>query len=216
MNFSSKITNHAGYIKELEILCDRLKAAGFRIQGTRLDIYRKTFATINKFLTENREDELIKKLPSPTFINDEFPDLTLPGLRVRIEKVLEGNRELAKETPEKGEPRNYLFELVMAGLLKRAGFRIQLNRIEDIFVEFGDRPFFIECKRIHSQARLQERIDHAACQIGKCCDDARTPKARGVIAIDISKLLNPGARFLQCLTIEALSSVCESLLQTFR
>jgi hypothetical protein len=70
-----------------------LKAAGFRIQGTRLDIYRKTFATINKFITENREEELVKKLPSFTFINDiyesqelieacdEFPDLTQPGLR---------------------------------------------------------------------------------------------------------------------------------------
>jgi hypothetical protein len=228
MNFSAKVTNHAGWIKELEILCDRLKAAGFRVQGTRLDIYRKTFATINKFLTENREQELVKKLPSPTFINDlhesqelieacdEFPDLTQPGLRVRIEKALEGNRELAKETPEKGEPRNYLFELVMAGLLKRAGFRIRLDRIEDAFFEFGDRPFFIECKRIHSQGMLQERIDHAACQIGKRCDDAETPKARGVVAIDVSKLLNDGTGLFQCSTLAVFRSVCADSLTTFR
>jgi hypothetical protein len=228
MDFSFEITNHAGWIKELETLCDRLKAAGFRVQGTRLDVYRKTFATINKFITENREGELVKKLPFPAFANDlhesqelieacdEFPDLTQPGLRDRIEKVLKGTRELEKETPEKGEPRNYLFELVMAGLLKRAGFRVHLDRIEDIFFEFGDRPFFVECKRIHSQARLQERIDDAAWQIGKRCDDAGTPKARGIIAIDVSKLLNPGTGFFQSLTLEALNSECENLLRIFR
>jgi hypothetical protein len=228
MNFRAKITNHAAYIKELEALCDRLKAAGFRIQGTRLDIYRKTFATIDKFITENREQELVKRLPSPTFINDlhesqeiieacdEFPDLTQPGLRDRIEKVLKGTRELEKETPEKGEPRNYLFELVMAGSLKRAGFGIHLDRIEDIFFEFRNSPFFIECKRIHSQARLQERIDDAAYQIGKRCDEARTSKARGIIAIDVSKLLNDGTGLFQCSTLAVFSSACRQLLTTFQ
>jgi hypothetical protein len=228
MNFSAKITNHAGWIIELETLCDRLKAASIRIQGTRLDLYRKTFATINKFITENREQELVEKLPLPTFINDlhesqelvdacdGFVDLTQPGLRRRIEKALEGNRELQVETPEKGEPRNYLFELVIAGLLKRAGFNIYLDRDEDIFCEFGGKPFFVECKRIHSHARLQERIDEAACQVGKRCDDARTPKARGIIAIDVSKLLNPGTGLFHCLTLEALSSECSNLLQVFR
>jgi len=158
MDFNSKITNHAGWINELEALCDRLKVASIQIQGTRLDLYRKTFATINKFITENREEELVKKLPLPTFINDlhesqelveacdEFADLTQAGLRVRIEKALKGPRELQRETPEKGEPRNYLFELVMSGLLKRAGFNIYLDRNEDIFFEFGGRPFFVECK----------------------------------------------------------------------
>src|SRR5215468_2066544 len=129
LSFTTKITNNAGWTKELETLCTRLKAANFRIQGTRLDIYRKTFATIDQFLNDGREAELAKKLPFPTSLNDlhesqevieacdEFPDLTQPGLRDRLEKVLGGTRELEKETPEKSEPRNYLFELVMAALL---------------------------------------------------------------------------------------------------
>jgi hypothetical protein len=228
MSFRAKITNHAGWTKELEALYDRLNTAGFRVQATRLDAYRKTFATIDKFITENRQEELVKKVPFPTFANDlhesqefieacdEFPDLTQPGLRDRIEKVLKGARELEKETPERGEARNYLFELVMAGLLKRAGFKVRLDRIEDVSLEYSDRPFFIECKRILSQAKLQERIDHAANQIGKRCNDAGTQKARGVIAIDISKLLNDGKSFLQCPTLEALNSEVETLFNLFR
>jgi hypothetical protein len=228
MNFRSKITNHAGWTKELEALYDRLNVAGFRVEGTRLDAYRKTFATINKLIAENREVELVKQVPFATFANDlhesqefieacdEFPDLTQPGLRDRIVKVLKGVRELEKETPEKGEPRNYLFELVMAGVLKRAGFKVRLDRIEDVYLEYSDRPFFIECKRIHSQAKLQERIDHAADQIGKRCDNAGTPKARGIVAIDVSKLLNDGKAFLQCPTLEALNSEVEDLFTTFR
>jgi hypothetical protein len=125
-------------------------------------------------------------------------------------------RELEKEKPGKGEARNYLFELVIAGLLKRAGFKVCLDRIEDVSFEYSDRPFFIECKRIHSQAKLQERIDHAAVQIGKRCDDAETLKARGIVAVDVSKLLNNGKAFLYCSTLRELNSEVESLFKLFR
>jgi hypothetical protein len=69
-----------------------LKAPSFQVQGTRLDIHRKTFVTINKFITENRDSELHKKFPLSVLINDlresqelieacnEFPDLGQPGL----------------------------------------------------------------------------------------------------------------------------------------
>jgi hypothetical protein len=101
-------------------------------------------------------------------------------------------------------------------LLKRAGFKVRLDRIEDVSFEHSDRPFFIECRCVHSQAKLQERIDHAAVQIGKRCDDARTPKARGIVAVDVSKLLNDVKAFLYCSTLRELNSEVESLFKLFR
>jgi hypothetical protein len=71
-------------------------------------------------------------------------------------------------------------------------------------------------QRIHSQARLRERIEEAASQIGKRCDDVKNRRARGIIAIDVSKLLNSGDRFFRALTIAAFSSECENLISAFR
>src|SRR6516225_6550555 len=200
IKFTASDTKRANWIERLNALYERPQAAGFRVQGTRLDLYRKTFVTIDKFIAENRKQELQGKVGMATHVNevhesgelldacDEFPDLTQAGLRERLQKALCGPKELEKETPEKGEPRNFLFELVIAALLKRAGFSIDLARSEDVFSQLDGRPVFVECKRIHSSSRLDERIEHAALQIGKRCDEARSSKARGIIAIDVSKL----------------------------
>jgi hypothetical protein len=221
------VTKRAGRIKRLDALYERLKAAGFRVQGTRLDLYRKTFYTIDKFITENREQELNTKVGIATLVNDlheshelleacdEFPDLTQAGLRDRLKKALNGPRELEKETPEKGEPRNFLFELVMASLLKRAGFAIDLDRTEDVFFQLAGRPVFMECKRIHSLPRLEKRIEDATLQIRERCDGTHASEARGIIAIDVSRLLNPGDGFFEASTSQDLFFGCTIFFENF-
>jgi hypothetical protein len=150
--FTADIRDHTTWSKELDTLCERLETAGYRIQGTRLDSYRVTFATISQFIRENRVHELPNKVPISTLINDlheshelceaclDFPDLNFPGLRDRLGKALEGAPQLEMETAAKGKPRNFLFELVMAGLLKRAGLSIRLDRGEDVSFEFRNVP----------------------------------------------------------------------------
>lgn len=156
-------TDYVGYSKRLEDLCTRLKAAGYRVSSSRLDAYRKTFATNELLIRENRVSELLSKIPFPTFLNDfhesneileacnEFSDFDTPGLRDRLERVLSGTGELREETPNTGEPRNLLFELVIAAILKRSGFQAHLDRTEDVFFELARIPCFVECKRVHSQ-----------------------------------------------------------------
>jgi hypothetical protein len=130
-------TDYVGYSKRLDDLCARLKAADYRVNSSRLDAYRKTFATNELLIRENRVSELLSKIPFPTFLNDfyesneileacgEFADLNTPGLRDRLERVLSGTGELKEETPGSGEPRNLLFELVIAATLKRSGFQVK-------------------------------------------------------------------------------------------
>jgi hypothetical protein len=65
----------------------------------------------------------------------------------------------------------------MASTLKRAGFRVRLDQIEDVFFEISDGiPCFMECKRVHSQRKLGERIDKASARFGDAVTILQTPE----------------------------------------
>jgi hypothetical protein len=142
-------TNHAGHAQNLETLYQRLKSAGLWAEGTRLDLYRKTADTIAEYIKSGHGFELVQKVGFQRFANDlheshefieisnEFPDRTDPALRDRLSKALRGPADLDKETPQNADGRNYLFELVMAGLFKRAGLAVYLDRDEDVSFSFG-------------------------------------------------------------------------------
>jgi hypothetical protein len=228
MAYSAEKRDYIGYSNRLDALCVRLKAAGYQVASTRLDAYRKTFARNELLIRENRSSELLAKIPFPKFLNDfhesneileacdEFPDLNTPGLRDRLEKVLAGTEELRQEAPQKGGARNFLFELVMAATLKQAGFQVRLDQIEDVFFNVSDRiPCFMECKRVHSQRRLGELISDAASQIRQHCNNSSHRRACGIVAVDVSKLLNVGDRLFDAQTRDGLSSAAKQRLESY-
>jgi hypothetical protein len=105
----------------------------------------------------------------------------------------------------------------MAATLERAGFQVRLDRIEDVSFEVSTGiPCFIECKRVHSQQKLGDRIRQAAYQIRRRCDDSSNPRACGIVAVDISKLLNPGDHLFDAPTRDGLSVEAERMLESYR
>jgi hypothetical protein len=58
MPYSAKRTDYIGYSEKLDDLCVRLKAAGYRVESSRLAAYRDTFATNELLIQENRIAEL--------------------------------------------------------------------------------------------------------------------------------------------------------------
>jgi hypothetical protein len=228
--YGAERMDYIGYSKKLDDLCVLLKAAGYQVESSRLAAYRDTFATNELLIRENRIAELEAKISFPTFLNDfhesneilevcnEFPDLKTPGLRHRLKKVLLGTEELSQETPDTGAARNFLFELVMAATLKRARFQVRLDQMEDVSFEVADGiPCFAECKRVHSQGKLGDRIRQAAAQIRRRCDESSNPRACGIVAVDISKLLNPGGDHLfDAPSRDELSLEAERMLESYR
>lgn len=182
---------------------------------------------MEKIISEGRVRQLPDEVDFETLLNDleesqeileacdQFSDLSKPGLRDRLEKVLSGQRELVKESLAKAEARNVLFELVMAARIDRAGFVVDLDRIEDVFFDLFGRPCFVECKRVHSVNKLRTRIEEAAKQIRTRCDDSRSAKARGIIALDVSKIENPGTFLLPCQTANQVPQEIKQHLQAF-
>ena len=202
--------DYNAYSKRLEDLFIRLKSAGVRVENTRLDAYRKAIVDFDKVANKNRLREWASTEKIALLYNDleesheileacdQFDDLTKPGLLTRLEKVFSGQRVLGDETSEKAEARNVLFELVVAARLKKAGFEVDLDRIVDIRFPLWDRPCFAECKRIRSANLLKRRIQEAADQVGRRCDGAGTSSARGIIAIDVSKIESRDDFLLVC------------------
>jgi hypothetical protein len=224
---TSKAIDYSAYRQRLDDLCHRLEQANIRVDSTRLDSYRKTFAEFEKIINERRIQQWTNTAKIETLLNDleesqeileasdQFSNLNKPGLRDRLEKVLSGQRELAKESLAKAEARNVLFELVMAARIDRAGFVVDLDRIEDVFFDLFGRPCFVECKRVHSANKLRTRIEEAARQIGKRCNDSQSSKARGIIALDVSKIENPGTFLLSCQTGNQVLKEIKQDLQAF-
>jgi hypothetical protein len=192
--------DYSAYSKRLENLYNRLKQSGLRVQSTRLDAYRKAISAFDQITSADQVREWASVDNVKLLYNDledadeileacdQFDNLSRPGLLDRLEKILSGPRVLAEETPNSGRPRNTLFELVLAARLKKAGFEVDLDSVEDVRFTLSGAPCFVECKRIHSPDKLSTRVKGAADQVTTRCDAAGTSSARGIIAIDVSEI----------------------------
>lgn len=133
------------------------------------------------------------------FINiyEAFKDVEPHRLAIIIEKLQKGVNgpiNMADEGPESAAARNFLFEAATA-----ASFHRPNKNIEAIFDAKSDTGFLIknvnvwvECKRVTSIGKLERNVRKASSQLEMIILEADGPKQRGIVAIDISKILNRG------------------------
>ena len=96
------------------------------------------------------------------------------------------------ENPKSNQARNIQFELFLASTLWRAGFQPVLGLHPDLKCRVGNKWLFIECKRLFSSSprALRDNIGKAATQLQENRRNA-SPGTRGLIAISLSRILNP-------------------------
>jgi hypothetical protein len=101
------------------------------------------------------------------------------------------------EDSNSNEARNRLFELNLASKLVRAGLNPSLGE-PDLSCEVDGKRLFIACKRPYSRSKVIPRIYNAKDQILDALEAHSSQDgslgARGVVAISVSKVLNPGDR----------------------
>jgi len=114
------------------------------------------------------------------------PQVLGPKLKI----ALKGPTLPTQENTNSNNARNVLFELSVAARLKNAGIEPTLGEHPDVSCYVADKPVFIECKRPFAEATLGENIESAANQL--LTHLATDGKAVGIIAISVSKALNPG------------------------
>jgi hypothetical protein len=105
--------------------------------------------------------------------------------------VISGPEFVTAETYET-RARNLLFELNIASRLWETGLSPQLGEHPDVECEVSSVAVLVQCKRPFSRNTVGRAIADAESQLRR--DLQTRTGAKGVIAVSVSKTLNPGDR----------------------
>ena len=131
------------------------------------------------------------------------PSELLPVLKRAVEGPPDVSAEAARNSSNAA--RNLMFELVIAARLARAGLKPHLQE-PDVLVDIDDWLLLIACKRPLGDAAIPENVLRAAAQLRKALNaHPKRQKIMGVIAVSVSRILNPGDKILEVPAREALS-----------
>ena len=87
--------------------------------------------------------------------------------------------------------RNIAFELVVMAKLTRSGIPLDFRMATDVAAQFDGQSVLFECKRPQSLTSLESNIKKACRQLEAKYGNAEPSLQSGIIAIDITKLINP-------------------------
>lgn len=140
----------------------------------------------------------------------DTPREELGCIIAKLEKGVNGPVNAASETLRSKGARNYLFEAATAARSHRpeSGVEAILEADSDTGVRVGKSKVWIECKRLTSPDRIYDNVRKATKQLEANLRKKVGSGHRGIVALDISKILNQGDKILvQDTEAELLSSV---------
>jgi hypothetical protein len=120
---------------------------------------------------------------------NEAPEVLGP----KLQRALKGPFRPRDETQRNAEGRNTMYELSLAADLKRQGIEVVVGD-PDITVSLAGTNFLIECKRPSAEHSIRANVRGAAGQLGGKLDRKDHEEAHGIIAISLSRILNPGTK----------------------
>ena len=128
-------------------------------------------------------------------------------LRNKINGLFSGPDHPNDEDPARSNTlaRNTSFELVMSARFALAEYDIHFDRECDLVITHAPNLLFVESKRIYSPERIEGNVREAFKQLHRryAAADPKMQK-RGLIAISISKLVNPRQRLLSTSNVDHL------------
>ena len=110
-----------------------------------------------------------------------------------IKKYAKGPANYREEAPSASSnlARNIAFELLVASKIVAANIPLDFSVKTDVATKFDGRSILFECKRPQSEESIEKNIKDAFKQLERKYKSPVRARHRGIIALDISKLLNP-------------------------
>jgi hypothetical protein len=164
----------------------------------RFQTYRATLSRVFRRLLENRSELIPADIPPSEYIETRFEVQGLVEIwrqfrtdqsRLLAEKlrIVVRGTPLTSSEGRKTEPRDILFELEMAALLKSWGLAVELGQATDLTFEFKSVPILCECKRIQTPNALSSNLQIAESQLRDALKKPENPQSTlGIIALDVS------------------------------
>jgi hypothetical protein len=192
------IANSKELDKKFIEACEWLTTFGIDYKKTRFGLYEKDF----KDFVEGKGEKTAKE-SLETFMNANLEATELVRLKTTFEsfdntqlsesikKLVAGQR--FRNSSDKDQSRDFAFELSIGSRFSKAGYAVNLRTISDLVVIIGNRKLYVECKRLKSYNQLEKRVKSANEQIKKRLRSEVSSKARGMVALNITDIINPTA-----------------------
>lgn len=112
----------------------------------------------------------------------------------KLQKAVNGPINAADETPDSTAARNFLFEATVAarGHHPDKGVEAILDTKSDTGIRINGKKIWVECKRVTTLDRIEGNVRKASSQLEAVLEKEVGSGHRGVVALDISKILNRG------------------------
>ncbi len=196
---------YAEILAELETFEGYLRTLGLRRAPDRLRDVLGRLKEIETARTRNRLPSLNKRPDVAELIwslveGQEFADI-FRGIRnydaviikKLLQKALQGPLHPTHETPVSNIGRNTVFELRLGAALLQAGANVTLGRQADIMIDHAGAHVYIECKRPFYEHSIRQNVMRARAQLRQRLDSDPHQPTVGVVAISVSKSVNPGS-----------------------
>lgn len=199
--------------EKFETINDRYKKAILWLEQLGIKIGRNRIKNYSDFLDNlinqhnNGNTEVLDKLFSGsvntfyevkaiTDIYDSLKELdekAIESIKTKLEKAVCGPEDSTDETDKNNTARNYLFEVLVSSRLHNPtkNVIVDFTAKTDSAVNFLQKKYLIECKRIQSKDQISKNVRKAAKQLEESLKNKIGANNRGIIALEISKIINP-------------------------
>lgn len=210
MSTAFSTASYKDVFNELSAALAWLSSLNVRVSNTRISTYEAAI----RILAEHDEAGTLDKLYPGTDIPSgapQFPEVASaffgateliavhrglghiqdPVLIEKLRIAVKGPLTYSAETLDSNLPRNTLFELAIAARLATLGLQPKFVPPSDIFIPVRARRVLAECKRPQDLANLEKNARRAFRQLETRYAETGDARTRGIIALDVSKAINP-------------------------
>jgi ribosomal silencing factor RsfS len=205
-------TNSYSNIKEEYLQALKwIQSLGVNFSSGRTGHYEKVidrWSTVYKTASEQEAKDIFPDFVSSMFEITDFIDVykalhsvseaELDQIAKKLQKGINGPINSAEESDKSSAARNFIFEALVAARLHRPnnGVKTIFNSTSDTGIKIDKHNIYIECKRLKSLDKLETNVRKACNQLESSIKRDVSSQARGIVALDFSKILHTGDKLL--------------------
>lgn len=220
-------TSYELFADDLDSALAWMQSLGIVYERTRVGEYKRAIDTLLKIYQSDDKETIQNEFSKIVTAAFEASDLIaihkgLAGsfdneLRARIERYAKGPNNYTQEITATSSniARNVGFELLVMAKLVAAGIDINFEIKTDAAARFDNRSILFECKRPQSLGMLEANVKNAFRQLEGKYHNPVHLRHRGIIAIDISKLINPDFMLYEAQNATSLDAGLSQVVDNF-
>lgn len=216
----------------MDAACAWLRGIGIEFSNTRVGKYQRIFADLARCQLANTLDDFFVLHTFAEWVNAAHETAELiriyeglhstndPKLVTRLRDALRGHELYVLDSDDRSG-RDFTFELAVAAKFARHGYAVDFGADADVEVVLDGVTFFVECKRLKSERKIQSRIKAGLKQLHRRYVASSNPSAaRGILALSVGKTLNSALGLLEAKNDKALGTTAslhnEAFIERYR